>query len=1141
MAVLNLTSFGLSTGGTGAANQAAFAAAKAAAVAGDTLYAPNGTYIFAPSGLAMMLLDKRLIVQGESRAGTIFRADPAVVPPSTTWRMVEVTAGGCTVTTLTIDGNKPLPGTRTVYDPLVEHHAGLFVGPNLDGFTLIDCDITNFQGDGLQIYNGVSNALIQNDYFGWNQRSGMSFTPTIPTLPVRTPRVTGCTFEGTTNQSIDNEHGPVIDAEIDNNHLIAGSNDYQMTCSGYIDIIDDPNRSQGWHIHDNVIEGSLLMIRCQEILVERNTFNNATTKSGIEISRGCHKIRVRDNVVSMTQTSTSNVSGILVVGTSEVDAGASEVLLQGNTVTLAHASAHGIEVNSAISVEVIDNVLTGQGGSAAGFAGVRMRPAIEPRVFKRGVIDGNTITNFGQYGVQFTGNLTSKLLYARVTRNLFVNTAGPMTTAISCGDSVKPVQRLEIGDNILGTGVTTLHVSSSNVALLFSATLPANLPAAVALRGVTPRAPILGLVTPPGVSVQQPSATPYRYAAEDAPQILRLWRSADDLVREGLPKPETLYPMQEASGVEVLDVIRGSALIQTIVGPGSRVGQPAHGIFTGRDFHGRRAVEISSAAAVGQMASPDTVAHNYASGSWAVLLVMRALYAPGTTAGVAGNRESTAAGWRLEINTSGRLQIVLRDASTTVTLAESGTHQVADGSWGWVLVKCNRAAGQLSIESSWAVAGNSTSISLGSIASTTFFRVGTFTGATAHPRCQLERMVTWTGVDAEGMSGARLGAWWNHGKRLSWMSSYSWTGLATSADIEDDSGLGLVVATWGPGQVMLARHAAITRNERKIGLLISRGVQQNISNTDVSGSGWATTSSTKILSDRTGPLGFRDGTRVTKSAASGRVTRALDVVNTGEMTASVYVFWDGTNTAPRIRIRDAGDTTTIAEATYAGAANKWGRLSVTWTSDNTAQLIQLHPSDPATTVGYAWFSQAQAISGNQPGPLMATQVGGFTNQVKIRAFAIGCRAGRGTMRAWFVALEQNVANATLGGAVASLSTVHGFNGHRRAMIIDDATEEPRAIACDGSSVVTATAAVAAPSDWSTVESAMTMRWAETEVDGYSVRCDRNAASDTDGGDLAAPGSTLIEALHVGSEPDEIRSLHGILSLLEVWPGYTLPV
>lgn len=651
----------------------------------------------------------------------------------------------------------------------------------------------------------------------------------------------------------------------------------------------------------------------------------------------------------------------------------------------------------------------------------------------------------------------------------------------------------------------------------------------------SPLAPILGQVIPAGVTVQQGAGVPLTFAAEDALQVLRPWATAADVILEGLSPPETLYPMSEASGSTVTDVIRGTVL--TASGR-AHVGQRAAGIFTGRDFHGRRAVELADAAGAGAVTAASAAPHAYGSSSFAVLIAFRALYFPAATAGILGTRDAAGAGWRLEIQTNGRLQAVISDGSTTITLVESGTYVVTTGGWGWALLVVNRSAGTATLSSSFAVAPASTSLAgLSSLAGATAFRLGAFTASPAHPRCQIERMATWVGQDAEAMSGGRLSAWWRHGQRTAWMTSYAWSGKGLATTVEVDDGLGDILAPWSPGQVMIGRHPAITRNARQIGLVIPRGLQSRINVTELSAASWAATSATKAVADRDDPLCYRGGVKVTKSGAGGKIRRALDIVGVGTLTASVWVWWDGTNTAPRLRVRNAADSATLVEATFAGATSQWVRLSATWVSPGLAELVELHASDPAAAAGAAWFSHAQVDSGTVAGPLQPDNgIGNTASAVIIKALATGARAGRGTMRAWWIALDQDVATATTGGSVASLSTAHGSSAHQRSLHVLDATEAPEAHAHNAAAALTSTASATPPADWATAESEMIAYWDESEVDGFSVAVFRNGVLATTGANLGAPGDALIEALYVGSDPGEIRALHGILSLLEVWPG-----
>jgi hypothetical protein len=488
-ATLDVTSYGACSGCASSTNRTGVAAAIAAATAGDTIYFPDGTYTFDVASLRAILANKALTFHGQSKTGTILRIDVSLTGGvGTFWRIFEVTASNVTIENMTLDGQKPGSGGFTPYDPNVEHHAGLFVGPSITDFTFQDVVISNFEGDCLQIYSGVVRPTVARVDFRYCQRSGMSYTPTNPALPVQDGIVHDCTFVGVSNQPIDNEHGPVIGAEIYNNNIGLGLNDYNLTISGYTDGLGDSNRSKNYHVHHNTFAGGIFVIRAEDALIENNTFNNTSTKPCVEISRSAKGIVVQNNTCIMSQSTTASVAAFAAIGTTEnrscttdadcdqsagstcvgatsctpVYAYPTDITFHQNVVQITgRADSFGVRAEAVDTLTVTQNDFLGFGTTAAAFAAVYLRSTICARTPVLAVVKQNRIRNFGQRGVSMQGNLAcgqARWQRLEVIGNWLGNTAtgGPQTQGVVLDDNTNVLQQAVVRDNTKGCGTTTL-------------------------------------------------------------------------------------------------------------------------------------------------------------------------------------------------------------------------------------------------------------------------------------------------------------------------------------------------------------------------------------------------------------------------------------------------------------------------------------------------------------------------------------------------------------------------------------------------------------------------------------------------------------------------------------------------------------
>jgi hypothetical protein len=194
--------------------------------------------------------------------------------------------------------------------------------------------------------------------------------------------------------SVDPQGNPIGDRRAQvNNVTISGciidpgsSKDYAVTCSGGGP--KDTDRSHGWTLTGNIIKGSVLVVWCDDICITGNIIDNPSTKSCVEIKRTAKNIIVTGNRLKLSQTSTSGVAAISVVGNKEgsIFDVPSLVSIANNTIGVSNSLSLAVIAQGAESVTIMGNQIDG------GAIQVRAT-AFGSKVFRSAIIIGNTIAN----------------------------------------------------------------------------------------------------------------------------------------------------------------------------------------------------------------------------------------------------------------------------------------------------------------------------------------------------------------------------------------------------------------------------------------------------------------------------------------------------------------------------------------------------------------------------------------------------------------------------------------------------------------------------------------------------------------------------------------------------------------------------
>lgn len=448
-AIVVVTAFGACSGCSSDVNRVAFQAAITAAAPGDTLYIPDGTYTVnkAPGSFWCLLLPKSLTVRGQSREGAVVAMDPATaVDPATIWLWNVTAPSDVLFVDLQLDGNKPGKGAVTPYQKTLEHHPGFFV-QGTDRITFRNLEIHDFTGDGIQLYNGTTDVLVEDSRVRWCQRAGVSLTG----LNVERVLIRRNQLILNTTQQVDNESGPAYDVEVTDNDLAPGRGDYTVAISGS----DSDAPSRRWNVHHNRLEGATFVVWAQEVVLADNVGTNAVGSACIEISRSA-EVTIERVRCRMTQTAEDGLSAVFASGTM---GSGPRVTVRDSFFQVDHGPAWGVRLDGVVSALVDNNELIGPGIVSAGYAGVRARATVVGRDVEMIEVTRNRIRDWGMYGISFVGTTgtQAKIAAARVAGNRIGNTraGGPIRFAISLDDGTGVLRAAAVSSNVRGCGVTT--------------------------------------------------------------------------------------------------------------------------------------------------------------------------------------------------------------------------------------------------------------------------------------------------------------------------------------------------------------------------------------------------------------------------------------------------------------------------------------------------------------------------------------------------------------------------------------------------------------------------------------------------------------------------------------------------------------
>lgn len=400
--------------------QATLDAARAAEADHVVVQLPAGILPVSRAGA----LYRDLLVDGVELRGAGRDATTLVmIPTGPSVRMIEAT-GRWVISDLTIDGNRATMSVDT-------HRHGVFVYASTSG-ALRRVTLRHFNGDGVYLYSGARDTVLEDVISTDNDRNGLTLGSTVTGTRIEASR-----FIGNAAQQIDSEPAGfdiVSDVRISGTVIdgLGMSNDYALTISG----TSAATPGHDWIVEDNVINGGILVINAHDIRIAWNRGINPTTKPSFEWNRAASG-NLLGNRNEMTQDTQPSLAAVYVVGTA--GAGPRDVEITGNRLRVARGM--GIRAEGAISISALGNTLEGPG--PPGVCGIYLRATSAVRDFELAVAHGNRITGFAK-GVGIYGNGDARLLLAEITRNQIAGAA----QALMLDDGTHAAQLVVQHDNV---------------------------------------------------------------------------------------------------------------------------------------------------------------------------------------------------------------------------------------------------------------------------------------------------------------------------------------------------------------------------------------------------------------------------------------------------------------------------------------------------------------------------------------------------------------------------------------------------------------------------------------------------------------------------------------------------------------------
>lgn len=396
--------------GDGVTDDRAAIQAKLDACPGHEVYLPAGSYLVSAAPLRNYALhvSAGTTLRGDGQGVTTLLLAPGA-PLSTQLLWIE-DAPDVTLQALTLDGQRSGQSAANTAGP--QRH-GAFV-KHSPRFSARAVTSQHNAGDGLYLYSGSDHAVLSGLSAVDNDRDGVTLGGAVSGVVA-----VGSTFarngqdgwhsEGSGNNNDVSLVGDIFD----------GNAGFALTASG---VGADPSvHNYRWTITDSEVNGPVAIVWADDVLYARNHGTNASGLSSVTVYRTSARVRIEDNTLSATGAVTADsITVINVMGTG-VGQAPSDVTIARNTITTLHPQ-FGISVVCATGVTVVDNIVTGSaegvGPHSSGIAGIYVR-ATRVEVPMVVAVSGNTVTQFGMYGLMLGGNGAARIASAVIRGNTF--------------------------------------------------------------------------------------------------------------------------------------------------------------------------------------------------------------------------------------------------------------------------------------------------------------------------------------------------------------------------------------------------------------------------------------------------------------------------------------------------------------------------------------------------------------------------------------------------------------------------------------------------------------------------------------------------------------------------------------------------
>jgi hypothetical protein len=315
----------------------------------------------------------------------------------------------------------------------------------------------NFTGDGFYIYDGSDDATVYDVLSTRNDRNGLTLGGS-----TNITTVTKSQFLGNKAEQFDSEGGaqggPINHVTLVSNVFDAqgASDDFVLTMTGSSASV----RSSFWTVTDNTVNGSALAVWITDVVYTRNQGVNPSSKPAIYVYRFSDRIRIANNVLADTGPAAFDAGAIVYIVGTDPGQAPGGVVVEDNVLSTVQ-SAIGVSAICARDVEIINNTITGAGIQRASEAGLFVRATRVDEPVQSIILQRNTISNFGNYGVLLGGNGAAQIKKVDITGNTFSDTSAvaTMRTALNLNDGLNEALDVTVGSNTLSGGTTTLLIN----------------------------------------------------------------------------------------------------------------------------------------------------------------------------------------------------------------------------------------------------------------------------------------------------------------------------------------------------------------------------------------------------------------------------------------------------------------------------------------------------------------------------------------------------------------------------------------------------------------------------------------------------------------------------------------------------------